>query len=83
MTNINNTLCSIKESFLVVLDSRNASTYNNGTYIQAPFEDITEERYNELMESLVNVDLTQVVELVDDTNLAGEIACGAAGCEVK
>jgi len=32
MTNINNTLCSIKESFLVVLDSRNASTYNNGTY---------------------------------------------------
>jgi len=57
--------------------------YADHTYIQAPFEDITEERYNELMESLVNVDLTQVVELVDDTNLAGEIACGAAGCEVK
>ena len=31
-TNINNTLCTVKESFLVVLDSRNATTYNNGTY---------------------------------------------------
>ena len=30
-----------------------------------------------------NVDLTQVVELVDNTDLSGEIACGAAGCEVK
>ena len=57
--------------------------YSEHTYIQAPFEDITEEKYEELMKSLVNVDLTQVVELVDNTNLSGEIACGAAGCEVK
>ena len=32
MTNSDNTLCTIKDSFLVVLDSRNASVYNNGTY---------------------------------------------------
>jgi ribonucleoside-diphosphate reductase alpha chain len=57
--------------------------YSDHTYIQAPFEDITEEKYHQLMESLVNVDLTQVVELVDNTDLSGEIACGAAGCEVK
>jgi ribonucleoside-triphosphate reductase len=57
--------------------------YADHTYIQAPFEDISEERYHQLMESLVNVDLTQVVELMDNTNLSGEIACGAAGCEVK
>ena len=57
--------------------------YADHTYIQAPFEDITEEKYYQLMESLVNVDLTQVVELMDNTNLSGEIACGASGCEVK
>jgi len=57
--------------------------YSDHTYIQAPFEDITEEKYHQLMESLVNVDLTQVVELVDNTDLSGEIACGASGCEVK
>ena len=42
--------------------------YNGGTYTQAPFEDITEERYNEMMEYLTSVDLSQIVELQDDTN---------------
>ena len=32
MQNTNNSLCTLKESFLVVLDSRNATTYNNGSY---------------------------------------------------
>jgi len=57
--------------------------YDGGTYIQAPFEDITEERYNELVSKLHNVDLSQIIEGDDNTDLAGEIACGAAGCEVK
>ena len=57
--------------------------YDGGTYLQAPFEDITEARYHELMASLSEVDLTRVVEADDDTNLTGEIACGAGGCEVK
>jgi len=56
--------------------------YNGGTYTQAPFEDITEEKYEELMKSLNNVDLTKVIELDDNTNLSGEIACGADGCVV-
>ena len=57
--------------------------YSDHTYIQAPFEDITEEKYHQLMESLVNVDLTQVVELVDNTDLSGELACVGGACEVK
>jgi ribonucleoside-diphosphate reductase alpha chain len=57
--------------------------YSDHTYIQAPFEDITEEKYHQLMESLVNVDLTQVVELVDDTDLSGELACAGNNCEIK
>ncbi len=57
--------------------------YDGGTYIQAPFEDITEERYLELIGTLTAVDLTRVVESDDNTDLTGEIACGAGGCEVK
>lgn len=57
--------------------------YDGGTYIQAPFEDITEERYLELIGTLKEVDLTRVVEADDNTDLTGEIACGAGGCEVK
>jgi len=56
--------------------------YSNHTYMQAPFEDITEEKYEELMKSLNNIDLTKVIELDDNTNLSGEIACGADGCVV-
>ena len=56
--------------------------YDGGTYIQAPFEDCTEEQYNELMKSLHNVDLSKVVEFVDNTNLAGEAACAGGACEI-
>jgi ribonucleoside-diphosphate reductase alpha chain len=56
--------------------------HDGGSYVQAPFEDITKEKYEELVNSLHIIDLTQVVELEDVTNLAGEVACGAGGCEV-
>ena len=57
--------------------------YDGGTYTQAPFEDCTKEKYEEMMSHLHNIDLTRVVEMSDDTNLSGEVACGAMGCEVK
>jgi ribonucleoside-diphosphate reductase alpha chain len=57
--------------------------FSDHTYIQSPFEDITEEKYHQLMETLKDVDLSKIVELNDETNLAGEIACGASGCEIK
>ena len=50
-----------------------------GSYIQAPFEDITEEEYNELVGYLHAIDLTQVLEVEDNTDLQGEVACGGAG----
>ena len=57
--------------------------HSEHTYIQAPFEDITQERYEELVGHLHNIDLSQVVELEDVTDLSGEVACGGAlGCEV-
>jgi ribonucleoside-diphosphate reductase alpha chain len=57
--------------------------YDGGSYIQAPFTDCTKEDYEKLMETLKDVDLSKIVELDDDTNLMGEIACGSAGCEIK
>jgi len=57
--------------------------FSDHSYIQAPFEDITEEKYNELIQHLTNIDLSQVVELIDNTNLNGEIACSADGCVVE
>ena len=57
--------------------------YDGGTYTQAPFEDCTKETYDKLMKSLSDVDLTQVIELDDNTNLSGELACAGGSCEIK
>ena len=56
--------------------------YNGGTYTQAPFEDIDEAKFNEMSKVLSNVDLTKVVELDDNTDLSGELACAGGNCEV-
>lgn len=57
--------------------------YDGGTYIQAPFEDCTEEEYLKLFSTLDSIDLSKIIEEEDNTDLKGEIACGAGGCEVK
>jgi ribonucleoside-diphosphate reductase alpha chain len=57
--------------------------YSDHSYKQAPFEEIDELTYNEMYAKLKDVDLTKVVEVEDNTDLSGEIACGAGGCEVK
>lgn len=54
--------------------------YDNGSYVQAPFEDCTKEQYEELLSKVSNIDLTKVIELDDNTDLQGELACGADGC---
>jgi ribonucleoside-diphosphate reductase alpha chain len=56
--------------------------YDGGSYTQAPFEDCTKEKYDELIRTLGEVDLTKLEELTDETDLSGEIACGPAGCEI-
>ena len=56
--------------------------YNGGTYQQAPFEDCDVETYEKMMKSLSNIDLSKVIELQDNTNLSGEVACGGGACEI-
>ena len=56
--------------------------YHGGSYVQAPFEDISKEDFDRLSKNLHQIDLTNVYEEHDNTDLAGEVACGAGGCEV-
>lgn len=56
--------------------------YNGGSYIQAPFEDCTKEKYEEMLQHLHSVDLSKIVELVDNTDLKGEAACAGGACEI-
>ena len=56
--------------------------YSNHTYKQAPYEDCSKEEYERLLKTLTNVDLTKVIELQDNTNLSGELACMNGSCEI-
>jgi len=56
--------------------------YADHTYKQAPFEDCTKEQYEEMMSHLHNIDLSKIVELVDNTDLKGEAACAGGACEI-
>ena len=48
--------------------------YFGGNYKQAPFEDIDKETFEGMFIKLKEVDLSNVVEIIDNTNLTGELA---------
>lgn len=56
--------------------------YNGGSYIQPPFEDITEEQYNEMLPMLKSIDLSNVKEYDDNTTLTEQAACAGGKCEI-
>ena len=57
--------------------------FNGGTYVQAPFEDITEKKYAELLPYLKNIDISQVFEYeAPDIDLKSELACAGGACEL-
>jgi ribonucleotide reductase alpha subunit len=55
---------------------------NNHTYKQTPFESCTKEVYEKMLESFVGVDLTQVLEEEDFTNLNEQAACFGGVCTI-
>lgn len=57
--------------------------YNGGTYKQAPFQDIGQEQYEDMLQYLNDIDLSKVIEEKDETNLTGELACAGGACEVQ
>ena len=56
--------------------------YFGGSYMQAPFEDITKEQFDEMAQHLHNIDLSQIVEFSDDTALMDQAACAGGACEI-
>lgn len=56
--------------------------HHGGTYTQAPFEDCSEETYNEMLDKVRLIDLTKVKETEDYTNLKDQAACAGGACEL-
>ena len=56
--------------------------YDGGSYVQAPFESIDKEKFDEMFATLKDINLTGVVEVEDMTDLTGELACAGGACEV-
>lgn len=56
--------------------------YDGHSYVQAPFESITKEQYEDKIQHLTSINLTKVMELDDTTDLKGEAACSAGGCSI-
>ena len=56
--------------------------YSNHTYKQAPFTDCTKKEYDELISHVHDIDLSKVVEIVDNTNLSEQVACAGGQCEI-
>ena len=56
--------------------------FDDHTYKQAPFEEISKGDYLDLVKNLGNVDVMKITEYEDDTDLKGEIACAGGQCEI-
>jgi hypothetical protein len=56
--------------------------YSNGSYQQAPFEDIDEATFLEMEGHLSGIDLKMVTEATDETDLNGQVACAGGACEI-
>jgi ribonucleoside-diphosphate reductase alpha chain len=57
--------------------------YFGGSYKQAPFEDITEEQYNEKVKTLTSIDLTKVLEMDDSVDFGQVAACSGGQCSLE
>jgi len=56
--------------------------HSEHSYKQAPFQEITRERYEELENQLSNLDLSKVVEIENNTNFKDNLACAGGQCEI-
>lgn len=56
--------------------------YDGGSYIQAPFEDMSKEEYEKRVSVLKDIDLTKVIEEDDNVQFTQTEACAGNKCEV-
>ena len=57
--------------------------YDLGTYEQPPYEEITKQIYCDLTLGLKQINIDNVKETEDNTDLQGEQACAGGYCEIK
>ena len=57
--------------------------YFGGSYIQAPFEDISKEEYEKRISTIQSIDLTKVTELDDTVDFGQVAACAGGACEIQ
>jgi ribonucleoside-diphosphate reductase alpha chain len=56
--------------------------YDGGSYIQAPFQDITQEEYEKRINTLKTIDLSKVVEIDDSVDFGQVSACAGGQCSL-
>ena len=56
--------------------------FDGGSYVQAPHTECTKEEYENLLQYVKNIDLTEVVEEEDTTELKESAACIGGACEL-
>jgi len=57
--------------------------YFGGSFVQAPFQDITKEEYESRINSLKSIDLTKVIELDDTVDFGAIQACSGGACDIN
>lgn len=56
--------------------------YDGGSYKQAPFEEIDKATYEKMTSQVSDINLKEVLEVDDTTDLQGEVACAGGACEL-
>jgi ribonucleoside-diphosphate reductase alpha chain len=56
--------------------------YDGGTYRQAPYEECTEEEYNDLKAKIPTINWGELKEVTDNVEGAQMLACSAGSCEI-
>jgi ribonucleoside-diphosphate reductase alpha chain len=57
--------------------------YWGGSYQQAPFQDITEEEYNQKILTLKKIDVTKITEIDDNVEFSQAVACAGGACDIN
>jgi len=57
---------------------------NDHVYQLAPYEEVTKEKYNELLKKVKDIDFSKILayEKTDETNMRRELACTAGACDI-
>ena len=56
--------------------------FDNGSYVQAPFEDISEGEYFKRLQDFSNINVDNIIEEEDNIQFTNESACSNGQCEI-